>query len=81
MTARAKSVRTLTGRPERCSSLVGTRPCRNFPIDRATVRSHPMLTDCCEFWENTTLDSFNDLNGDLIRDEGGPGSVSSGPMP
>ncbi|GFT00270.1 DUF4817 domain-containing protein [Trichonephila clavipes] len=27
MTASAKSVRTLTGRPERCTSLVDTRPC------------------------------------------------------
>ncbi|GFW01891.1 HTH_Tnp_Tc3_2 domain-containing protein [Trichonephila clavipes] len=38
MTARDKSIRTLTGRPERCSTLVDTRPCRNFPIHLATVR-------------------------------------------
>ncbi|GFY04485.1 hypothetical protein TNCV_4415731 [Trichonephila clavipes] len=38
MTTRAKSVRILTGRPERCSSLVDTRFCLDFPIYRATVR-------------------------------------------
>ncbi|GFR05758.1 hypothetical protein TNCT_557631 [Trichonephila clavata] len=38
MTARAKSVRTLTGLPERCLSLIDTRTCRNFPTPRATVR-------------------------------------------
>ncbi|GFX22386.1 uncharacterized protein TNCV_1815871 [Trichonephila clavipes] len=31
--------RTLTGRLERCSSLIDTCPCRNFPIHRATLQN------------------------------------------
>ncbi|GFW47960.1 transposable element Tcb2 transposase [Trichonephila clavipes] len=74
MKARAKSVRTLASHPKRCSSLVDTRPCGNFPTHRANVSGTPATSISGENIEKVRKLIIRDrsltvcMKGDEIQD-------------